>query len=627
MLILSILVIFKMYDYDVIVIGGGHAGCEAASAAARMGASTVLITLESKALGRMSCNPAMGGMAKGQLVKEADALGGELGYIADQAAVQFRLLGKSKGPAVWSPRAQVDRNLYEKLMTERISSINGLDIIEGEVAEILVKNSCACGVRLKNRDTISGKAVILSAGTFLEGYIHTGKNGKSAGRWDEKASNGLSIQLESIGFETIRLKTGTPPRILSESIDYSQLIPQPGDKIPYFFSQRTPKKQSGRQQLLCYQVYTNKNTHEILHSNLELSPLYDGTIRGMGPRYCPSIETKIVKFPDRKRHLLFVEPEGWEHPWIYLNGFSTSMPVDIQRKALHTVEGMKDAVITRPGYAIEYDAFPPHQVKYTLETRLLDNLYFAGQIIGTSGYEEAGTLGMAAGINAVLKLRGEPPFLLDRSQAYIGVMIDDLITRGAPEPYRMFTSRAEYRLILRSDNADQRLGEYGRNFGLLSEDSWNLIQNKYNAIDSIIELLKSTKISYDGVSCSALEMLKRPEYDLHSIVAMNGKLTHLLSFDRGALEGVEIKVKYQGYIDRQRLEVERYHRLEKKFIPPDFDYDAVCSISYEGRERLKKVRPASLGMASRLFGVTPADISVLAIFLKRSEVPCGTLAR
>ncbi|MBL7191329.1 tRNA uridine-5-carboxymethylaminomethyl(34) synthesis enzyme MnmG [bacterium] len=613
-----------MSDFDIIVIGGGHAGCEAASAAARMGCKTALVTFDKTELGRMSCNPAMGGIAKGQLVKEIDALGGEMGYISDSAAVQFRILGRSKGPAAWSPRAQVDRNLYENLMSQRMSQIEGLEIIEGEAAEILVKSGSTCGVKLKDGAVITGKAVILSAGTFLQGYIHTGKIGRASGRWDEKASIGLSRQLEYLGFEIIRLKTGTPPRLLAESINYSKMEPQAGDEDPYYFSRRTKNSDITGRQLLCHKTYTNNRTHQILHQNLDRAPLYDGTIKGIGPRYCPSIETKIVKFPEREKHLLFVEPEGWDHPWIYLNGFSTSMPVEVQEEALNTIEGLEEAVMLRPGYAIEYDAFPPNQVKYTLETRLIENLYFAGQIIGTSGYEEAGGLGLMAAINAVLKLKGEPPFILDRSQAYIGVMIDDLITKGAPEPYRMFTSRAEYRLTLRSDNADKRLGEFGRKFGLLNDDIYKEIKNKYLKIDDVLNRLKSIKISLEEGTYSALELLRRPEIELREQIKTIPALNDLMNEDREVLEGAEIAVKYEGYINRQTADVERFRRMERKRIPAGFDFDSVPALSREGRENLKRVNPPSLGAASRLYGVTPADTAVLAVYLKRGDVPCGT---
>ena len=612
-----------MSDYDVIVIGGGHAGCEAASAAAKMGARTALLTFRKEALGRMSCNPAVGGMAKGQLVREVDAIGGEIGYIADKAALQFRVLGRSKGPAMWSPRAQCDRELYNRLMCQRMNEIEGLDIIEGEVSEVLVDNGSVTGVKLGSAESIGAKAVILCAGTFLEGRIFTGKDNKEAGRWEEPPSKGLSLQLENIGFERFRLKTGTPPRILKDSIDYDKLNPQEGDTDIHYFSLRTDTNNKPLRQLLCYQAYTNNDTHRLISEHFNEAPLFDGTIKAIGPRYCPSIETKVYKFPEKDRHLLFVEPEGWEHPWIYLNGFSTSIPAHVQEEALHTIEGMERAVIARPGYAIEYDAFPPHQVKYTLETHLIVGLYFAGQILGTSGYEEAAGLGLVAGINAVLKIRVEEPFILDRSQAYIGVMIDDLITRGAPEPYRMFTSRAEYRLTLRSDNADERLSEYGKKFGLLDDAVYDKVRKKLDGIAELLAILSSTRVDYEGETFRAVDLLKRPEINIDSLLEKypwisNGK------FDDEIKRLTEIKVKYEGYINRQKQDIERFRKMENKLIPEHIDYDRVNTLSFEGRLNLKRVRPRSLGAASRIYGVTPADIAVLAVILRKNNVPCGT---
>ena len=613
-----------MNDYEIIVIGGGHAGCEAASAAARMGAKTALLTLRRDAMGRMSCNPAVGGMAKGQLVKEVDALGGEIGYIADKAAVQFRALGGSKGPAMWSPRAQCDRELYNELMCERMEGIPGLDIIEGEALELIVEHNRIGGIRLKNGEIIEARAVILCAGTFLEGRIFTGRDNMEAGRWNEEPSQGLSAQMESLGFERMRLKTGTPPRIVKNTIDFSRLVPQEGDEDIHYFSIRTPKSAEVPLQLLCYQAYTNRKTHCLISEHFFEAPLFDGTISAIGPRYCPSIETKVYKFPEKERHLLFVEPEGWDHPWMYLNGFSTSIPAAVQLEVLHTIEGMAAAVIARPGYAIEYDAFPPHQVKYTLETRLVEGLYFAGQILGTSGYEEAAGLGMMAGLNAVLKLRGEKPFILDRSQAYIGVMIDDLIIRGAPEPYRMFTSRAEYRLLLRSDNAYERLSDSGRKFGLLDDSTYGEVRERLDNLIELTALLNNTRVNYEGGNYTAAELLKRPEITIVRLVEMypwisNGK------FDDETKRLAEIRVKYEGYINRQMQEVERFRKMEGRMLPEDFDYDKMTALSYEGRLNLKRIKPGSLGAASRLFGVTPADIAVLAVCLRKNNVPHGTM--
>ncbi|MBC8278138.1 MAG: tRNA uridine-5-carboxymethylaminomethyl(34) synthesis enzyme MnmG [FCB group bacterium] len=611
-----------MRDYDIIVIGGGHAGCEAASAAAKMGAKTALITMTPTALGRMSCNPAMGGMAKGQLIKEIDALGGEIGYIADKAAVQYRVLGRSKGPAMWSPRAQCDRKLYEQFMVERISRIDGLDVLTGEAVEIIVDSGRIAGIKLRTGDEISAQAVILSAGTFLGGKIFTGNESVEAGRLGETASKGLSENLVEHGFESMRLKTGTPPRVVRDTIDLNKLVPQKGDEDIHYFSVKTEPRRDFNQ-LLCYQVYTNAETHRIIGDHFFEAPLFDGTINAIGPRYCPSIETKVASFPDRDRHLLFVEPEGWDDPLIYLNGFSTSIPVHVQEEALHTITGFGNAEIAVPGYAIEYDAFPPHQIKYTLETRRIEGLYFTGQILGTSGYEEAAALGLMAGINAVLKIRGEEPFLLNRSQAYIGVMIDDLIIRGAPEPYRMFTSRAEYRLLLRSDNADERLSGFGNRFGLLEESSYHKIRHKLDSIEKLRDFLKTTRINYNGGNFTAEELLRRPEMNIDQVL----QLTECdNSSNPEVFRQTQLRVKYEGYINRQLQDVARFRKMESKKIPHNLNYDGITSLSYEGRERLKKVKPDSLGSASRQYGVTPADLAVLAVSLKKNYVPHGTPA-
>jgi len=612
-----------MADFDIIVIGGGHAGCEAVSAAARMGMNAALVTMTAGALGRMSCNPAVGGMAKGQLVREVDALGGEIGLVADQAAVQFRVLGRSKGPAMWSPRAQCDRKLYEKLMTERIKRIVGLSIIEDEASGIIVRDGKVCGVMLQKHGEVGAKAVILSAGTFLEGMIFTGRNHQEAGRFGEAPSKGLSRQLSELGFEVMRLKTGTPPRIVSDSIDYSRLTVQAGDREIHYFSSRTAERTDLRQ-MLCYQAYTNSETHRIIRAHFYEAPLFDGTIKAIGPRYCPSIETKVANFPERERHLLFVEPEGWAEPLVYLNGFSTSIPAEVQMEALHTITGFETAEIARPGYAIEYDAFPPHQVKYSLETRLVEGLYFAGQVLGTSGYEEAAGLGIMAGINAALKVRGEQPFILDRSQGYIGVMIDDLIIRGAPEPYRMFTSRAEYRLILRSDNADERLAEYGWRFGLLEDGVYEAYQTKFRSMDDLRGILRSVRVDYNGGNFTGEELLRRPELSIDEVLMFFPQIA-AGDYSSEVLRQVQLRVKYAGYIERQQEDIARFRRMEGKAVPADLDYEGIRSISYEGRQALKRVRPVSLGAAGRIYGVTPADVAALAIAIRKRNVSYETI--
>ena len=567
----------------------------------------------------MSCNPAVGGMAKGQLVKEIDALGGEMGLLTDRAAVQFRVLGRSKGPAMWSPRAQVDRKLYNRIAVERLGEVDNLDIIEDEAVDIIADGGRIKGAMLKNSGSVSAKAVILAAGTFLEGQTFIGRTSKPEGRWGENPSAGLSGNLEKLGFERMRLKTGTPPRIVSASIDYNRLTPQFGDEDIHFFSQRTNPEDFAGEQMVCYQAYTNADTIKIIDAHLWEAPLYDGTINAIGPRYCPSIETKAVNFPDRNRHLLFVEPEGWDDPLVYLNGYSSSLPAQVQIDSVHTIEGLEDAEIARPGYAIEYDAFPPHQVKYTLETRSIEGLYFVGQILGTSGYEEAAGLGLIAGINAALKLRGEEPFILDRSQAYIGVMIDDLITRGAPEPYRMFTSRAEYRLLIRSDNADLRLTGYGRKFGLVDEKSHSEVSKKYDSVNKLMEILSSNRVELDGNIFSGINLLKRPENTIDDVLVYFPEIQGNGGFGKEVKRLTEIQVKYEGYINRQLKDVEKFRNQEEKLIPANLDYDSISSLSYEGRARLRKIRPRSLGAASRLYGVTPADIAVLAISLRKRK--------
>jgi tRNA uridine 5-carboxymethylaminomethyl modification enzyme len=613
------------HDYDLIVVGGGHAGCEAALAAARLGFSTLLVTMKIDMIAQMSCNPAMGGQAKGQLMREIDALGGEIGYVSDKAAVQYRLLNKSKGPAVWSSRAQCDRVAYRLAMRESLEEQQNLSIVEGDVTGLVVESGNARGVILKGKGEMTSKAVILANGTFLEGLIHIGTDTIPAGRAGESASSGLSDDLRRRGFEVGRLKTGTPPRLDGKTVDYSRLQIQNGDQDPRPFSLRT--KDINIEQLPCYLAYTNAETHTILRDNLDKSALYSGRIRGIGPRYCPSVEDKVVKFPDRQRHQLFLEPEGRDTDELYLNGFSSSLPEEVQYRALHTIAGLEEAEITQFGYAIEYDFFPPWQVRPTLETKLVGNLYFAGQINGTSGYEEAAAQGLLAGINACLKLRGEAPLVLERSRAYIGVLIDDLVTKDIREPYRMFTSRAEWRLLLREDNVEERLLEIGHRLGLIPRALWEAFKRRQTDLQR--KLKEVRKIS---VACEDYPKLRESRQSggkmrLHDAIKIPG--IHLSDFgdipevsaiDSTTAEKIEIEIKYGGYIERQRREVERFGRMEFTPIPEEFDYRSLAGLKKEAVEKLERFNPASLGQASRVAGVSPGDIAVLMVHLKRHQV-------
>ena len=645
-------------QYDVIVVGAGHAGCEAAAAAANMGSKVLLVTMNMQTIAQMSCNPAMGGIAKGQIVREVDAIGGYSGIVSDKTAIQFRMLNRSKGPAMWSPRTQNDRMLFAQEWRSMLEQTPNVDFFQDMVKELIVEDGSVCGIVTGMGITIRGKAVVLTNGTFLNGLIHIGEKQFGGGRTGEKASHGITEQLVQLGFENGRMKTGTPPRLDGRSIDYSKMEPQEGDENPGKFSYldntspfqlRSPSLRRGtdgvgktplsegeglgvRSQLPCHITYTNQEVHDILKTGFEQSPMFQGRIKGLGPRYCPSIEDKITRFAERDRHQIFVEPEGWNTVEVYINGFSTSLPEDVQYSALTKIPGFEKCKMFRPGYAIEYDYFPPQQLHLTLETKLINNLYFAGQINGTTGYEEAACQGLMAGINAHLKINEKQSFILQRSEAYIGVLIDDLVTKGTDEPYRMFTSRAEYRILLRQDNADIRLTPKAHELGLASKQRLDKVNEKIKTAHEIIKYFKTESIEPADINPvleaagSALinqkvkmfGVLARPNVSLLDFALHSPKVKNYISqFNHESLEQAEILMKYEGYISKENEMAEKIQRLENIKLHEDFNYNQLTSLSTEAREKLSKIKPHTIGQASRISGVNPSDISILMIYLGR----------
>ena len=617
--------------YDVIVVGGGHAGSEAAAAAANLGCHTLLITMSLQNIAQMSCNPAMGGIAKGQIVREIDALGGYSGIVTDLTAIQFKMLNKSKGPAMWSPRAQSDRMRFAEEWRHRLEQTDNLDMFQDSVNGLIFEDEKVVGVKTLLGLNIYGKTVIVTAGTFLNGKIHIGEKTFGGGRAGEGASTGITEDLVQKGFESGRMKTGTPPRVDARSLDFSKMIEQPGDEVTSKFSYTDTV--SLKEQRSCFMTYTSPEVHELLREGFENSPMYTGRIKGIGPRYCPSIEDKIDRFATKDRHQLFIEPEGWHTTEIYVNGFSTSLPHDVQYKALKKVAGFENVKFLRFGYAIEYDYFPPTQLQHSLETKLIKNLYFAGQINGTTGYEEAAAQGLMAGINAALNIKGEEPFVLQRDEAYIGVLIDDLITKGTDEPYRMFTSRAEYRTLLRQDNADLRLTPRSYAIGLASKERLDRVLEKQEKTDLFVKFLKETSIKPEDVnpilndkdsaevsqSMKMFKLASRPQLDFNDVKRFPKVKEFILehAIDNEVVEQTEVHVKYSGYIEKEKNSADKLQRLENIKIPTNFNYGKINSISYEAREKLTKIQPTTISQASRISGVSPSDVSVLLVYMGR----------
>ena len=615
--------------YDVVVVGGGHSGCEAAAAAANLGSSVLLVTMNMQTIAHMSCNPAMGGVAKGQIVREIDALGGYSGIITDKTMIQFRMLNRSKGPAMWSPRAQSDRMRFAEEWRLTLERTPNVDFWQDMVTELKIENNRVIGVKTAMGIEINAKTVILTNGTFLNGIIHIGEKKFGGGRSGERAATGLTETLVNLGFESGRMKTGTPPRVDGRSLDYSKMEEQPGDENPSKFSYLdTPKLENQRS---CHITYTNTDVHEVLKTGFEKSPMFQGRIQGLGPRYCPSIEDKIERFAERNRHQIFVEPEGWETVEVYVNGFSTSLPEDVQHKAIQLIPGFENAKIFRPGYAIEYDYFPPTQLKLSLETKLVDGLFFAGQINGTTGYEEAACQGMMAGINAHKQVQDQEALILKRSEAYIGVLIDDLVTKGTDEPYRMFTSRAEYRILLRQDNADLRLTNIGKDLGLVTDERMAKLDEKVKNTNNALRFFENESFSPDEINptlekngSSSItqktrigKVLSRPQIKIDDLLKLNSVAEKTKNIRKDGLEQAEIQIKYNGYIARENETVKKLTKLEGIRIPDEFDYNKLAAISSESREKLSSIQPTTIGQASRISGVSPSDINVLLIFMGR----------
>ncbi|ARN72191.1 tRNA uridine-5-carboxymethylaminomethyl(34) synthesis enzyme MnmG [Nonlabens tegetincola] len=619
-------------EYDVIVVGAGHAGSEAAAAAANMGASTLLVTMNLQTIGQMSCNPAMGGIAKGQIVREIDALGGLSGIVSDKSAIQFKMLNQSKGPAMWSPRTQNDRMRFAEEWRLQLEAIPNLDFYQEMVSGLIIEGEKVVGVKTSLGLELRSKSVVLTNGTFLNGLIHIGEKQFGGGRAGERAATGITQDLVNLGFEAGRMKTGTPPRVDGRSLDYSKMIVHPGDEITGTFSYSDKTKPLTKQRD-CYMTYTSPEVHNLLREGFDRSPMFNGRIQSIGPRYCPSIEDKIDRFADKDRHQIFVEPEGWDTVEVYVNGFSTSLPEDVQFKALRSVVGFENVKFFRPGYAIEYDYFPPTQLKHTLETKIVDNLYFAGQINGTTGYEEAASQGLMAGINAVLKIREEEAFVLNRDEAYIGVLVDDLITKGTEEPYRMFTSRAEYRTLLRQDNADLRLTPRAYKLGIVKDDAMRRVEEKQEKSKQMIDFLENTSYNFQEMNEILVEkgsapvkqngklykVFSRPQIDLSDMLRVNEVASFIEKNDinKDVLEQVEVHVKYAGYIEKEKNNADKLHRLENIRIPKNYDYSQIKSLSYEAKEKLTKIKPVTVSQASRISGVSPSDISVLLVHMGR----------